>query len=121
MQIQIGTQFGSGKVQKRTRVYVSTDLPSDGVSPRRQVAELRALAVEALDKLELDGRSVLPSTGLTWNRNAGCSCGCSPGFLADGLLQVDGEWVSDLWVTVEQYAPTRETFERAFEDALAQL
>jgi len=51
---------------------------------------------------------VLPSVGtfkIKFSRKAGCSCGCSPGFIVDGdTLRVDGEPV-DVWFSVTKPEP----------------
>ncbi len=55
----------------------------------RPVKVYRKAATAALDAMHLEGRK------LEWSRTAGCSCGCSPGFI---LIGADGKrerWTPD--------------------------
>lgn len=39
---------------------------------------------------------------LSWRQNAGCSCGCSPGFIAEDVT-FNGRWDPlEIWVEVEE-------------------
>lgn len=56
---------------------------------RAQVAAMKAAAMSALIK---KGFTVEDVKGLTFSRKAGCSCGCSPGFLFKASLATYAEF-----------------------------
>ena len=93
---------------KATRVYVDEIGESifENLQNRfgRPVDEYRKAALEALKHIGLDAR-------LVWSQKAGCSCGCSPGFIlrsADGKRaerRVTGEYRPvDIYITIEKGA-----------------
>jgi len=69
---------------RKTRVYLfagdrETHQVFDAL-PTRQMQKLRRQVLrEALEAEGLD-----PNTKARWSRTAGCSCGCSPGFILEG-------------------------------------
>jgi hypothetical protein len=69
----------SEKPTSYTRIYI---FAADSVY-EMQNGERRALALEALKRLG-HGYDVT-SSQLRWSNTAGCSCGCSPGFIVKGL------------------------------------
>lgn len=102
-----GTQFG-GRKSKKTRVYVSGEPKVDFSEAERLSKEAgslgRGASVEADKAWDSANRAlvqskkdflealihtipvlgeVLSDHKLNFNRKAGCSCGCSPGFVAD--------------------------------------
>lgn len=84
--------------QTRSRVYVfienETILESLMNRRNRSVATMREAAEKAMDENGISGIS------LKWSQKAGCSCGCSPGFICDGY---DPKlWGNDLFVTIEK-------------------
>lgn len=58
----------------------------------RPVAEYRKLLPEMFKKLGLPA-----TTTARWSQKAGCSCGCSPGFILTG----SGVRNTDFWVTLK--------------------
>ena len=81
---------------KAPRVYVSRkcDNVLEDIIHRRshQTSELRPLVLEALKKEGVD----VSNLKVTWSQKAGCSCGCSPGFILLGVEPAQGRW--DMWV-----------------------
>lgn len=76
------------------RVYVSSDEPfnalEDLTNRRRRPHQVWKPQVrEALARIDLEPEA------MHWNQKAGCSCGCSPGFVTHG---VPGN--VDIWVTL---------------------
>jgi hypothetical protein len=75
--------------QKMTRVYFwpkgETILDQLFTRRHRPYEEWRKLLPEVFDQLELDytGKS-------RWSQRAGCTCPCSPGFVLEHKLMVDG-------------------------------
>jgi hypothetical protein len=80
----------------RGRVYMHAELGVTVELDRAGVAALRAVALEALREVGLEGHAPL-----RWDRKAGCGCGCSPGFVASGTRETG--W--SLYVDVEAAAP----------------
>ena len=59
-----------------------------------------------------DLASVLDLSEMRWSQNAGCACGCSPGFILDWQpVTVDGKatYYFDIWVTLENAPAVDET------------
>lgn len=106
---------GRSRKPRKTRVYVSTKGNDKEVlgahppfGPRGEdpvvdmlwdawnahwLAHARAALVKAFDKLGIDPGEVIFKA--TYDRKAGCSCGCSPGFVLKNDLG------ADFWVTME--------------------
>ncbi len=66
----------------------------------RPTKEFRKIAMDGLKQLEdqiKKEKSWAKLSGLRWSRKAGCSCGCSPGFIAQG----DGYTGFDVHITAE--------------------
>ena len=89
---------------QKTRFYVwpKGETVIEGLFNRRDrpTGLFREIAMEAWRKLEPEikkERSYAKLTGLRWSRKAGCSCGCSPGFIAQG----EGLNGFDIHVTAE--------------------
>lgn len=52
----------------------------------RSVKDYRAMMPEILKNLTQDfDAETLATLRFRWSQNAGCSCGCSPGFIIDGI------------------------------------
>lgn len=68
----------------KTRIYVwpegETILQNLENRRSRPLKLYRQVAVDALAKLEVDTSKL----EIKWSQKAGCSCGCSPGFVVDG-------------------------------------
>lgn len=84
---------------RKTRVYVwpKGETVMDNLMNRRSrpINEFRSAAYRALSCMGVD----LTRVDLKWSQKAGCSCGCSPGFIVDGYDPViDGK---DMHVDVE--------------------
>lgn len=62
----------------------------------RPIKEFRAMAKQALESLDIDHSKL----DIKWSQKAGCSCGCSPGFIVEGFAQKLHR--SNLYVTVQQ-------------------
>lgn len=57
---------------------------------------LSALIAKAIED-KVEGFEHLTSAKVTFSYKAGCSCGCSPGFILDGTVREDG-WNVDIHV-----------------------
>lgn len=85
---------------RKTRVYV--DLAKETIIENlfnrrnRPVAAYRALLNDAATKLYNLGVSF---TAAKWSQQAGCACGCSPGFV------LDGDYGRNVFLTVRKYEP----------------
>ena len=72
-----------GARRPKSRVYVWPDetLTENLINRRsRPVADFRRAAIKGLQELGVNTDSIK----LSWRQTAGCSCGCSPGFICDG-------------------------------------
>lgn len=54
-----------------------------------------------------------------WSQKAGCSCGCSPGFILDRLVMInpDDQAASDVFVTIKGVAKNDGTHRELFDEA----
>ena len=87
---------GGYKVKSRIYIWPEGETILENFNNRRSrpLGIYREAAFNALDKLEVD-RSRLE---IKWSQKAGCSCGCSPGFVVDGWTEkLSG---NDLHVTI---------------------
>ena len=98
--ISIDTEFGEVFVTERAsssnrgyrtkaRVYVSSDSTFNIIEDlsnrrRRPFRQWRVGAAAAIAASGLD----IDTTRMGWDQNAGCSCGCSPGFVLDNRRPV---------------------------------
>lgn len=76
----------------KTRVYVwpvGESLIDNLINRRsRPISAFRAVAETALTDLGVD----MDKITMRWSQKAGCSCGCSPGFIVDGWdMNIDGK------------------------------
>lgn len=86
-----------------TRVYVGeTESLAQNLMNRhsRPVKAYRAAAMAALNEIGLD------QAKLAWSQKAGCSCGCSPGFVLKnqdnrGVAWSPGGRNTDIWVKMD--------------------
>jgi hypothetical protein len=85
---EIPVSYDTRTTHTRVYVWVRNETLLDQLENRRgrPHTEWRPLVREQL-------RKVYGYTGrLSWSQNAGCSCGCSPGFVLEGrLVSKDGE------------------------------
>lgn len=110
MNLQIADITVAARVHRRTRNYGSSrsivyvhpkgETLIDNLINRRSrpIKLFREQAVKALaDK-------GITYSKLSWRQNAGCPCGCSPGFIAEDV-QRDGVYNAlEVWVEVEEKA-----------------
>lgn len=87
---------------RNPRVYAWTDSKFDVVEDltnrrRRPYQAWKPFVEEALHRLGIR------FDRLAWNQKAGCSCGCSPGFVLVGSTV---PYNVDMWVTIKSEAPT---------------
>jgi hypothetical protein len=90
-----------GGRRDRTRYYANSRahifLQSEGIMDNlvnrqsRPVSAFRAVLLELHP--ELEGR-------IRWSQKAGCSCGCSPGFIIDHTVRNDKNLPSDIYITI---------------------
>lgn len=84
------------ELERKPRVYVDYGVPFDVLEDlvnrgRRPHRLFRDRVTEALERVGLEG-------SVHWSQKAGCSCGCSPGFiLTTDVAQTRG---LDVWVTL---------------------
>ena len=77
--------------RSKTRVYFFADKSAGwmyDLEPKDRVRNYRKL----LGQVESAIREACPNAGelkFSWSWNAGCRCGCSPGFIVDGLRGVN--------------------------------
>lgn len=108
MDIQIAGVTIAPRVHRRTRnlgsfrsvIYVhprGETLIDNLINRRSRPIKLwREQAVKALTDHKIE------YSKLSWRQNAGCPCGCSPGFIAEDVRQ-DGEYRAlEIWVDVEE-------------------
>lgn len=63
---------------------------------KREIDRMKMFIPFALAEAGLD-----PFTKVSWSRNAGCSCGCSPGFIVQGeTTALKNSRPADIFVTV---------------------
>lgn len=84
------------KPMRRTRVYVSGSGAFDVLEDlrdrfRRPYVAWRPLVLDVLKSLGYEDLK------LRWSQRAGCSCGCSPGFIIEGGARY-GLYDGDLWI-----------------------
>jgi hypothetical protein len=90
---------GPYKLTSRARVYFfpkgETVLENFAYGRRnRPIAALRALLPEVYEQTKLE-----PDCQAIWSQKAGCSCGCSPGFILKGVaLKGVGYFGFDIFV-----------------------
>lgn len=88
---------GGHKVKSRVYVWPQGESLIDNLMNRRSrpINDFRSVASRALSGMGVD----LAKIEMKWSQKAGCSCGCSPGFVIDGFdLKIDGR---DVYVDVE--------------------
>lgn len=87
-------------LEAKPRLYVWVDgenvMEMFGNRANRPKDLYKGLIPEMLDRLELPS-----DTKAVWSQKAGCSCGCSPGFVLTG----SGAYRKDFHVTLEADAP----------------
>lgn len=68
---------------------------------RQEVKNMKAV-VEELRQTSEEADAVLSVGGrLTFSKKAGCSCGCSPAFVPEHMLNINGRDVESLFITKE--------------------
>lgn len=98
---QLGRSFRGNRTEwnSGTRIYVSEhgETVYDDLQNRfgRPVNSYRKAVSEALESIGIKDHK------LRWSQNAGCSCGCSPGFI---LRKSDGSGVLR-WFAEDGYTP----------------
>jgi hypothetical protein len=121
MKIEAEIHRNTGReYSKQTRFYVwpKGETVIEGLFNRRDrpTQLFREIALKAWDqvkdqlKKELPEKSWIELSGLRWSRKAGCSCGCSPGFIAQG----EGFYGFDVHVTAEVDYPKLPKVEKPF-------
>lgn len=88
---------GGRKVKSRVYVCPRGETVIDNIMKRRSrpINDYRSAARSALSHIGVD----LTKVEMKWSQKAGCSCGCSPGFVVDGYdPRIDGQ---DVHVDVE--------------------
>jgi len=101
---QIARNPGSSSREwnKATRIHVfhegETLIQNLIERARRPVSMYRSKVLEAHPDLE---------GHIRWSQTAGCSCGCSPGFIADRTVRQDGLPV-DIYITLSADEPEEE-------------
>lgn len=88
-----------GRFKAKPRVYVwpKGETITDSFMNRRSrpISAYRSFMHTGLSKIGVDTTKL----DIKWSQKAGCSCGCSPGFIVDGWdAKLDG---CDVHITVE--------------------
>lgn len=98
--------------RKASRLYVSVSGENiiQNLENRfdRPVKEYRRLLAPVLQLLSraVPFNPIEPVIKARWSQKAGCSCGCSPGFILDRKVQLDGTWRgNDIHVTIAAATP----------------
>lgn len=89
-------QRGYWKRRSRIHVFPEGETIMENLANRRSrpIKLYRRVAEEALGSLGVN----MGMVDFRWSQKAGCSCGCSPGFVVDGFDQAfEG---SDVYVTI---------------------
>lgn len=84
---------------KKARIYVSPkgETVLENVLGGRYTRPHQAYRALVLPLIrELYGQDIK----LTWSQRAGCSCPCSPGFIASRPIIVKGGVIEDIWIDV---------------------
>jgi len=81
--IRRNTEFSARNQKARVYFWPKGESVWENLENRRSRPhkEYRKLIPEVLERIGADPEAVK----LSWSQKAGCSCGCSPGFIADGL------------------------------------
>lgn len=77
----------------RVYVFVKGESVLDNLLNRYKRPGTRYKSVVLAQHPELEGR-------IRWSQNAGCSCGCSPGFVIDKLLRDAKGNPADMYITI---------------------
>jgi hypothetical protein len=102
----VGTTWRQYTAQPRIYVYVNDfDVIEDLENRfRRPHKVYRRYAVEALETLGMTDPK------FSWSQKAGCSCGCSPGFIvSEDNRVVNGTRYWDLWIDINSAPLVDET------------
>lgn len=90
-------EFNKFNSDSRAYVHAKGETIWQNLNNRRNrpISLYRSMLLEAHP--ELEGR-------IRWSQNAGCSCGCSPGFIIDHVVRVDGT-PADIYLTITMDEP----------------
>lgn len=88
-------RYGYGPYAK-ARIYFGLDGWSILDNLFNRGNEPHAIVKPFIVPMALEAMGMAPDTKATWNRKAGCSCGCSPAFVVDA----PNEKGYDVWVSV---------------------
>ena len=55
-----------------------------------------------IEKLIEQGVIELPSAKATFSHKAGCSCGCSPGYILSDRVEIDGWKPADIYLSLDE-------------------
>lgn len=80
--------------RSRIHVFASGESIMDDLANRRSRPSKLYREVVLDQYPELAGR-------IKWSQTAGCSCGCSPGFIADDVLRDEGDKRVDIYITAK--------------------
>jgi len=91
--------YAMRRYHSNSKVYVFEDGESiiENLMERRQRPSARYKAIVLEQHPELEGK-------IRWSQKAGCSCGCSPGFLVDHTVRKDGS-PADIFITITTKPP----------------
>lgn len=76
----------------RVHVFEQGETILENLVNRRERPSKRYKAVVLAQHPELEGR-------IRWSQTAGCGCGCSPGFIVDHTVRVEGT-PADIYITI---------------------
>jgi hypothetical protein len=68
----------------------------------RPYNEYKKLLPQVIKELQNQGLNITGNEKIYWSQKAGCSCGCSPGFV------LEGGWNKIVWVTLSIKNETKE-------------
>jgi len=83
---------------KKPRLYLDLkkEILMDNLQNRRSRLHIEIKKVLSLDKDLLQQLNIKDISQLSWSQKAGCSCGCSPGFIISSQ-----DKATDYWLTIE--------------------
>lgn len=87
----VTTQEKETSKSSKTRLYISSDIWKTEIGKAATSAEINRVVIRRFRKVlpEILKQAGIPEATAVWSWKAGCSCGCSPGFILDKGYGVD--------------------------------
>ena len=106
--VTVRARFGIARRRKYPRLYmpfngsimehfVNRSIERQDLHDRAERAAFKKLALPTV----FEALGIPAETKVVWNRYAGCSCPCSPGFVVKNVVHDMGHRVTDVFVEIE--------------------